>query len=147
MKSRTIKIFASLAVVVICAGALVYSSAAEAEFFKHVDEVTADPTRFENRTLKIHGHVAPGSIEENIVDQSTQRTFVLEYNGRRILVRNEGPKPDTFRDLAEVVARGTLLRDGDQYVFEATELMAKCPSKYEQNQRTSSYGKQPEQPE
>ena len=34
--------------------------------------------------------------------------FVLESGGRRIKVRHEGPKPDTFRDLSEVVARGRL---------------------------------------
>jgi len=140
MHSRTIKILITVAVFVGGAGMLIYSSMAEAEFFKHVNEVVDDPARWDDKTLRIHGFVEAGSIEEQIVGQVTKREFVLEYQSKRIRVRNEGPKPDTFRDLAEVVAKGRLVKDGDDYVLEATELTAKCPSKYEENQRTSTYG-------
>lgn len=143
MHSRTIKILITIAVFAGGAGMLVYSSMADADFFKHVDEVVAEPDKWQDKNLKIHGFVEAGSIEESIVGQKTKREFVLEYQGKRIRVRNEGPKPDTFRDLAETVAKGRLVKDGDDYVFEASELIAKCPSKYEGNQRTSNYGKNP----
>ncbi len=140
MQTRTIKILLTIAVFAGGIGMLIYSSMAEAEFYKHVHEVTAQPERFSGKALKVHGFVEPGSIEEKIVDQKTLRTFVLEYQGQRIRVRNEGPKPDTFKDLAEVVARGKLVQENGEYVVEATELMAKCPSKYEEQQRTSTIG-------
>ena len=35
--------------------------------------------------------------------------------------------PDTFKDGAEVVVKGTL----DGQTFVSTEVMAKCPSKYQ----------------
>jgi cytochrome c-type biogenesis protein CcmE len=123
--------------IVIAAGAigtLVYSSMADAEYYKHVDEVLVAPADWVGRGFKLHGMVEPGSIRESIVGQKTERTFVLEYCGQRVAVRSEGPKPDTFKDLAEVVATGRLTRVGDELVFVASDLSAKCPSKYEQGQ-------------
>jgi cytochrome c-type biogenesis protein CcmE len=133
---KLVKIGLSAAVILIAGGLLIRSSIAEADYYKHVNEVTAQPDRWVAKRLKVHGFVEAGSIEEKIVDQDTVRTFVLEYQGERIRVRHKGPKPDTFRDLAEVVAQGRLGREGDEYVLDATELMAKCPSKYEQDQRS-----------
>jgi len=115
-------------------GMLLYSSVKEAEYYKHVHEVTAEPERWVGKSLKVHGFVEAGSIHEEIVDQATVRSFVLEYQGERILIRHQGPKPDTFRDLSEVVAQGELvIEDDGQRVLHADKLMAKCPSKYEQN--------------
>lgn len=131
------KVLLSVAVLGGGGGMLVYSSMAEAEYYKHVDEVTLDAGRWVDKTLKVHGFVEAGSIDEKIIGQATVRTFVLEYKGERIQVTHKGPKPDTFRDLAEVVAQGRLHRspEGD-YQLDATELMAKCPSKYEEGKRT-----------
>ena len=87
-------------------------------------------------SMRVHGFVEAGSIDEKIVDQKSVRVFFLESEGARLRVHHEGPKPDTFRDLAEVVAKGKLVKENDGYVFYATELMAKCPSKYEENKRS-----------
>jgi cytochrome c-type biogenesis protein CcmE len=129
------KVLLSVAVVAGGGGVLVYSSMAEADYYKHVDEVTVAPDRWVDKNLKVHGFVEAGSIDENIVGQTTVRTFVLEYKGERIHVRHKGPKPDTFRDLAEVVAQGKLVAGPSGPVLEASELMAKCPSKYEAERR------------
>jgi cytochrome c-type biogenesis protein CcmE len=132
------KILLSIAVLAVGGGLLVRSSIAEADYYKHVHEVNADPARYTGKRLKVHGFVEAGSISEQIAGDQMTRTFVLEYQGERIMVRHHGPKPDTFRDLAEVVAAGKLVAQPDgQLVVEATELMAKCPSKYEQNRRTA----------
>lgn len=136
MQSRTLKILLTTLVVGAGAAVLFYSSMSEAEYYKHVHEVLEEPERFHKKSLKIHGFVEAGSIEERVAEQSTKRTFILEYEGQRIRVFHEGPKPDTFRDLSEVVARGTLVQRDGEFVLEATELMAKCPSKYEENQRS-----------
>lgn len=117
-------------------GTLVYSSMADAEYYKHVDEVMVEPEKWVGKSFKMHGHVEPGSITEAIEGQKTKRTFVLEYEGQRVMVRSEGPKPDTFKDLAEVVAQGRMTKEGETYVFLANDLSAKCPSKYEENQRS-----------
>ena len=85
------------------------------------------------------------------------RTFVLQKGGKKIRVFSTGPKPDTFKDQSEVVATGRLVPakdlaaladalckdkptglgcpvrvDAEQtWVVDSTELMAKCPSKYD----------------
>ena len=120
---------------------LVMSSMAEAEFYKMVHEVAEAPEEWEGKTLQIHGFVEAGSIKEEIVDSKPVRTFIIEEKGARFLVHSEGPAPDTFRDLSEVVAKGQLVKTASgEYEFKATELMAKCPSKYKGNERTSDYG-------
>ena len=129
------KVLLSVAVVGAGAGMLIYSSLANADYYKHVHEVTLEPGKWEDKSLKVHGFVEAGSIDERIIGDSTVRTFVLEYEGERIQVRHKGPKPDTFRDLSEVVAQGRLSREDGAYVLVASELMAKCPSKYEQDKQ------------
>ena len=127
------KVLLSVAVVGAGGGMLIYSSLANADYYKHVHEVTAEPERWKDKSLKVHGFVEAGSIDERIVGDSTVRTFVLEYEGQRIQVRHKGPKPDTFRDLSEVVAQGRLSVEDGTHVLIASELMAKCPSKYEED--------------
>lgn len=129
------KVLLSVAVVGAGGGMLIYSSLANADYYKHVHEVTLEPARWEDKSLKVHGFVEAGSIDVRIVGDSTVRTFVLEYEGERIQVRHKGPTPDTFRDLSEVVAQGRLSKEDGAYVLVASELMAKCPSKYEQDKQ------------
>ncbi len=131
-----VKIIATIVAVAAAGGLLLYSSISDAEYYKFTHEVVNEPAEWEGKSLRVHGFVEPGSIKEAIVGQKTQRTFFLESNGRRLKVTNEGPKPDTFRDESEVIAKGKLVRVNGELVFEATELMAKCPSKYEENSRT-----------
>ena len=140
MNTRAIKILLTIAVVAGGVVLLYNSSRSEVEYYKHVDELLAEPGKWESKTLRVHGFVQAGSLDEKIVGQATKRTFKLEYNGKEVVVRNEGPKPDNFRDLSEVVAKGTLTKEGDLYVLDASELSAKCPSKYEGAERTKSYG-------
>jgi cytochrome c-type biogenesis protein CcmE len=55
--------------------------------------------------------------------------FTLNEQGRTLQVNYQGsePPPDTFKDDAQALAVGTYGRDG---VFHATQLQAKCASKY-----------------
>jgi cytochrome c-type biogenesis protein CcmE len=77
------------------------------------------------RHLRVAGNVAPGSIHRT----GANATFDLLEQGRKISVVYQGsePPPDTFKDDAQALAVGTYGRDG---VFHATELQAKCASKY-----------------
>ena len=77
------------------------------------------------RHLRVAGNVAPGSIHR----VGTNATFDLLEQGRKLSVVYQGsePPPDTFKDDAQALAVGTYSHDG---VFHATELQAKCASKY-----------------
>ncbi|HTD95412.1 MAG TPA: cytochrome c maturation protein CcmE [Edaphobacter sp.] len=77
------------------------------------------------RHLRVAGNVAPGSIHR----AGTNATFDLLEQGRKLQVVYQGsePPPDTFKDEAQALAIGTYGHDG---VFHATQLQAKCASKY-----------------
>jgi cytochrome c-type biogenesis protein CcmE len=77
------------------------------------------------RHLRVAGNVAPGSIQR----VGTNAHFTLIEEGRKLDVAYQGmePPPDTFKDDAQALAIGTYGRDG---VFHATQLQAKCASKY-----------------
>jgi cytochrome c-type biogenesis protein CcmE len=77
------------------------------------------------RHLRVAGNVAPGSIHR----VGTNATFQLLEQGRTLTVNYQGtePPPDTFKDNSQALAVGTYGHDG---VFHATQLQAKCASKY-----------------
>ncbi len=157
-KSTLYKVLLTIGVVLGGGGFLIYSSVGHAQHYRMVDELVGDGfTHWTDKELKLHGFVEAGSIVESVVGQVTHRTFVLQKNGKKIRIFNEGPKPDTFKDQSEVVATGRLVKatemsklatemcarqpspvgcplraDGEQeWVMESSELMAKCPSKYD----------------
>jgi len=154
--SQHVKVISTVAVV--CGAALLlYSSISGAEkHYQFVQEVLPDAAAWEGKVFKVHGIVEAGSILEEVRGQKMYREFILEAKcegdpknppppcpkGKelRLLIKSTGPKPDTFKELAEVIATGTLTKDGELYVFQATELSAKCPSKYENTDRPSEYG-------
>lgn len=113
-----------------------------------VDELmTRDLGGLAGRVLRTHGYVEAGSIQTQIIAQQTERTFVLQMRGKKLRVFARGSVPDAFRDQAEVVATGRLIASRDrellakqlgitldgEYVLEAMELNAKCPSRYGEN--------------
>jgi cytochrome c-type biogenesis protein CcmE len=78
-----------------------------------------------SKHLRVAGNVKPGSI----VRSGPDCRFVLVEVNREIPVSYQGaePPPDTFKDDAQALAVGMYGRDG---VFHATQLQAKCASKY-----------------
>jgi cytochrome c-type biogenesis protein CcmE len=149
-KSTLSKIILTAAVAIGGVGFLVKSSIGSAQHYMMVDDLLAsDLGSWKDKELKVHGWVEGGSIVEGVVGQETDRTFLLQKGGKKVRVFSAGPKPDTFKDQSEVVATGHLVSTADPkvkeraarlkvviesdmpYVVDSTELMAKCPSKYD----------------
>lgn len=128
------------AVLVVCAalGYLVYSGMQETMVFYYtVSEVQSQSSEFADRPLRIAGKVVPGSIATP-GQNHLHRDFVIRDGDAEILVqyRGTGVLPDTLVDDADAVVEGRL---GDDGVFDATFVMAKCPSKYESEADYSKY--------
>jgi len=140
MSSRTIKILVTVVVIGGAIGYLMTSSLeADVSIYKYVDEVMKSPDDWTDKDVKVHGYVEAGSIDQRIEGHQQTTRFVLERKGQRIHVTTIEPMPDTFKDLAEVIARGKIGKQPDgTYLLTAVEIMAKCPSKYEENSRTRS---------
>lgn len=87
--------------------------------------------------FRVNGIVQPGSIQR--IQGAPGARFVLTDGARTLPVVYRKEVPDTFVDGAEAVVEGSL---GPDATFVAATLLAKCPSKYEaQNRQTNNYRK------
>ena len=135
MRHRYIKIGVTAAVLVLAFSGLLWSTLRQdAQYFKHVDEIMTERSRWEGKQLQLHGYVVAKSILVRMQDTSPEYKFQVQHNGQTINATYKGTVPDTFKDTpgmeAEVVMRGRLTADG--FHVEPNGIMAKCPSKYEE---------------
>jgi len=89
---------------------------------------TARDSTFHDVGIKIGARVVPGSIRRN--DAERRVDFEVTDGTHHFPVTYVGLVPDTFTDAndIEVIVEGKYGRDG---VFRATEVLAKCGSRYE----------------
>jgi cytochrome c-type biogenesis protein CcmE len=92
-----------------------------------VAKTQADPS-FHDVGLKVGAHVVPGSVKR--APGSRTIDFRVSDGAHEFPVTYTGLIPDTFTDASniEVIVEGKYGRDG---VFHATEVLAKCGSRYE----------------
>jgi cytochrome c-type biogenesis protein CcmE len=137
MSARTIKIGATVAVLVAALGGLMFTTLSEGtEYYKHVDEVMADPAAWEGKKMSLHGYVVDKSIFAK--PDTLEYRFQIQSNGKVIPARYTGVVPDTFKDGSEVVLKGQLGPHG--FDVSPNGVMAKCPSKYEASKTPGSPG-------
>jgi cytochrome c-type biogenesis protein CcmE len=128
MKYKAVKIGLTATVLVAAFGGLLYSALSEGTaYYKHVDEVMADPEAWHGKNLQLHGFVVPNSIRRR--PDSLDWRFEVQSNGHMVRASYQGAVPDTFKDEAEVVLKGRLTPEGFHVAPDG--VMAKCPSKYE----------------
>lgn len=106
-------------------------------YYYTVSEVAAQGDQMRGQPLRVAGNVVPGSI---VTDSTGLRhEFVIEEGGKTLPVVYRDVVPDTFQDNAEAVVEGSI---DDSGTFQATFLMAKCPSKYEAETDYAKYREQ-----
>jgi len=91
--------------------------------YREVEDVMAHPDDFVGDTMKLHGYVELGSVQARVVSERSEHAFVIhgpKTSAVRLRAHLVGPVPDTFAERADA-----------SYVFEANEVMAKCPSTYQ----------------
>lgn len=127
MSHKAAKIGLTSLVLVLAFGGLLYSTLSEGtEYYKHVDEVLTNPQAWQGKRLQVHGFAKDVRQKPGTLDYR----FDVENNGKVIRAYYSGIAPDTFKDDAEVVIKGTLQPDGT-FIVNEDGIMAKCPSKYE----------------
>jgi len=128
MRHKVLKIALTAAVLVLALSGLLWSTLSEGtEYYKHVDEVMANPAAWQGKRLQLHGFVVRDSILRR--RDSFDYRFQVRSNGKIVAAQYTGIVPDTFADDAEVVLKGTLQADG--FHVAPNGVLAKCPSKYE----------------
>jgi cytochrome c-type biogenesis protein CcmE len=120
--------FAALIVVII--GTLIWLAVGGINetktYYKTIQELDQMGPDALGKRLRVAGDVEDGSI----VRKGREVNFVLYQENLRLKVVYSGvdPLPDTFRDGAQALADGRMGEDG---VFRASKIQAKCASKYE----------------
>ena len=131
---------------------IVSSTKASAQYFVTIDELNANPEQNLNRDLRVSGAVLGDSISYDSTTLNLSFTVanvpgdnaeieaqgglaqvlhdaVVDPNRARMQVVYNGPMPDLLRNEAQAIMTGRLDENG---VFHATELLLKCPTKYEE---------------
>jgi cytochrome c-type biogenesis protein CcmE len=130
-----------LAALLVMAGgilALVLTGSDEGVVYSRgVDELGATQENGD-RKVRVQGTLVKQTLQRR--DQPCEYKFKMEKNGKVIEVRYpQCVVPDTFRDVpgmdVDVTAEGRMTDDG---YFLASNIMAKCPSKYDMKQRAQS---------
>ena len=120
-----------------------FSTSAEDAFVysKLVHEVQRNPAAVAGRELRIEGDLVPGSIL--FQESPCEWRFVLGGEDQKMSVRfPQCIVPDTFKDGMglKVTVQGKLTQDG---YFLANQVIPRCPSKYEMQQKAAKGEKMP----
>ena len=127
MSHKAAKLGITGLVLALAFGGLLYTSLGEsAEYYKHVDEVMSSPQQWQGKKLQLHGFAKDVRRQRDSLDYQ----FDVENNGQVIRAYYSGVVPDTFKNDAEVVLKGTLRPDGT-FQVQKDGVIAKCPSKYD----------------
>jgi cytochrome c-type biogenesis protein CcmE len=134
--SQQLRIGIASAIVLVTVGYLAFQGAEKSKsYYVTVPEMTAMGDKAYQSNLRVEGFVKPATIQtdgghvtfvltefesHNPKATATPRSVVVNYQGSE-------PPPDTFKGDAQALAIGTYGHDG---VFHATQLQAKCASKY-----------------
>jgi cytochrome c-type biogenesis protein CcmE len=112
-------------------------------YSKPVDQLVKEKAKFAGRPVRAEGTLVHGTLVKR--DSPCEYKFTIESQGTEVPVSfKQCVVPDTFRDVPDmpvsVTVEGQLLADNH---FEATKVVAKCPSKYEMQERAKKGEKMP----
>ena len=102
-----------------------------------VDQLVKEQAHYNQRTIRVKGMLVKGTLSRR--DEPCEYRFKLQEKGVVLAVQHPScVVPDTFKDMpgmdVEVQAEGKLADDGKTFV--STAIVAKCPSKYEIQQKS-----------
>jgi cytochrome c-type biogenesis protein CcmE len=95
--------------------------------------VVGDSIQYDPQTLTLKFTIADIPGDNNVIEQqgglaAVLHAAVLDTSRPRLQVVYTGVKPDLLRNEAQAIITGKLGADG---VFNASELLLKCPTKYQ----------------
>ena len=128
--SPTAKFIIGGVVVAVVIGVLIATSfsGSTSDYLTVADARALGPDQ--SRDSRVAGAVVPDSVEWSTRD--LHLTFRIEDETGILPISYYGPQPDMLVDAVEAVAIGKY--DPAAEVFEADELLMKCPSKYEEQE-------------
>jgi len=108
-------------------GYLFYLSfSSSVSYYVTVSEFLARSTELQDTTVRVAGKIADSPAEWDA--EELELKFAITEGGHTIPVIYHGAKPSGFKAGSNILAEGEYHSDG---VFHASQLIMKCPSKYE----------------
>ena len=95
-------------------------------YYYKVGELLDQGSSAYGESVRVNGRVAPGSVERESSGLVLKFTVVDAEKSLPVVYR--GAVPDAFKEDLDVVVEGHLDSTG---VFQAGNILTKCPSKYE----------------
>lgn len=127
MSNKRVQFSLAIGVVLLTLSWLAYSGVRESKtYYVTVKELQGMGPDALSKRLRVGGNVAPGSIKR--AGKTVEFTLIEQGNTMKVRYTGTSPLPDTFVDNSQALADGRYTRDG---VFEASQIQAKCASKYE----------------
>jgi cytochrome c-type biogenesis protein CcmE len=119
-----------VALVVVVLGALSWlaftGSTDSKSYYKTISELGKMGDQAYSKRIRVGGDVEDGSIQH--VNNAVVFTLKQDKLELKVVYSGTDPLPDTFRGGAQALADGKMGSDG---AFHATQIQAKCASKYE----------------
>lgn len=98
-------------------------------YYLTIDELQAKVPEVYGERVRVSGIVVPGTI---VKDSNGNIEFSITDGENNIDVKYSGIIPDIFADDVEAVVEGNY---SQQNIFNADVLLAKCPTKYESDEK------------
>jgi cytochrome c-type biogenesis protein CcmE len=125
-QKKTLQFGAAIAIILLTLSYLAYTGVQESKsYYVTIAELRGMGDKAHSKRLRVAGTVVPGSIKR----QGTTVEFLLkeEANTLPVIYKGTEAPPDTFKDESQALAEGEFGEDG---IFHAKQLQAKCASKY-----------------
>ena len=132
---RNLGLLVGLLVVGAALVALVFSFQEAAVYAKTVDQLMAEQGKLAGRPVRVEGDLVKGTLVHQ--DSPCEYRFRMVSKGVEVPVRyGQCVVPDTFRDVPDMDVKVTVEGKLVGQQFEATQVMAKCPSKYDMREKS-----------
>lgn len=125
---RQTKLLLGAFVILGAIGFIVFNAlAGNQQYFMTLSEIKAKGDLASRESVRVGGNLMPNTTK--IDTKAVTAQFTLTDDQNNVLpVYYKGVLPDTFEKSTQVIAEGKLSQNG---VFQASLVLAKCPSKYD----------------
>ncbi|HOV31664.1 MAG TPA: cytochrome c maturation protein CcmE [Anaerolineaceae bacterium] len=152
MKKKNTKLIIGIVIIVAAVVYLIASSTlSQSQYFLTVEELQSNQAEYVGKNVRMSGAVLGDTIEydpqtleltfqvaqipgdHRVIEQMGGMSVVLAQAAHdptlpKMTVHYVGPRPDLLKDEAQAIITGSLDENG---IFQASELLLKCPSKYQ----------------
>ena len=152
MKKKNTKLILGIVIIIAAVVYLIVSSTlSQSQYFLTVEELQSNQAEYVGKNVRMSGVVLGDTIaydpqtleltfqvaqipgDHRVIEQMGGMSVVLAQAAQdptlpKMTIHYVGPRPDLLKDEAQAIITGSLDENG---VFQASELLLKCPSKYQ----------------